>query len=51
MTDLVGRRSKLDGRMIVPLPYRSGASRWFNVPENKVRLAQVLEIRTGLRDT
>ena len=48
MTDLVGWRFKLDGRMIVPLPYRSGASQWFNVPENKVRLARALEILAEL---
>ena len=36
-------------RILVPLPHPSGASQWFNVPENKVRLARALEILAELR--
>ncbi len=49
MTDLIGYRFEQDGRIIVPLPHPSGASQWFNVPENKVRLERALEILAELR--
>ena len=49
MTDLIGGRFERDGRIIVPLPHPSGASQWFNAPENKVRLAQALEVLAALR--
>ena len=49
MTELIGERFEGDGRIIVPLPHPSGASQWFNVPENKVRLARALEILAELR--
>jgi uracil-DNA glycosylase len=49
MTELIGGRFEGDGRIIVPLPHPSGASQWFNVPENKVRLARALEILAELR--
>ena len=49
MTDLIGRRFERDGRIIVPLPHPSGASQWFNAPENKARLARALAILAELR--
>jgi hypothetical protein len=49
MTDLIGERFEREGRLIVPLPHPSGASQWFNVPDNKVRLARALELLTELR--
>ncbi len=55
MTDLIGERFERDcvagpaRAIIVPLPHPSGASQWFNAPENKVRLAQALEILAELR--
>ena len=49
MTDLIGEQFERDGRIIVPLPHPSGASQWFNVPENKVRLERALEILAALR--
>ena len=50
MTGLIGGRFERDGRIVVPLPHPSGASQWFNVRENKVRLAQALEILAALRE-
>ena len=50
MTDQIGGRFERDGRILVPLPHPSGASQWFNVPENKVRLARALEILAALRE-
>ena len=32
----------------MPLPHPSGASQWFNVPENKTRLARALDTGEGL---
>jgi len=51
MTGLIGERFERDGRIFVPLPHPSGASQWFNVPENKARLARALEILAELRST
>jgi hypothetical protein len=51
MTDLIGQRFEQDGRILVPLPHPSGASQWFNVPENKVRLVKALGILAELRTT
>jgi uracil-DNA glycosylase len=49
MTGLIGERFELDGRTLVPLPHPSGASQWFNQPENKERLARALEVLESLR--
>jgi uracil-DNA glycosylase len=49
MTGLIGERIDLDGRTLVPLPHPSGASQWFNQPDNKERLAQALTILASLR--
>lgn len=51
MTDLIGHRSERDGRIIVPLPHPSGASQWFNAPENKVRLERALRVLAVLGQT
>jgi uracil-DNA glycosylase len=50
MTEVIGERFERDGRIIVPLPHPSGASQWFNVPENKLRLGKALEILKELRE-
>ena len=49
LTDLIGERFERDGRILVPLPHPSGASQWFNVPENKARLARALDHLADLR--
>ena len=49
MTNLIGERFERDGRIIVPLPHPSGASQWFNAPENKGRLIRALEVLAALR--
>jgi len=49
LTGLIGDRFDLNGRIVVPLPHPSGASQWFNLPANKERLAQALEILRSLR--
>jgi uracil-DNA glycosylase len=42
--DSIGRRLELDGATAIPLPHPSGTSRWLNSPENRVQLAQALEV-------
>lgn len=44
LSDAVGR-SGLDGeRVLIPLPHPSGASRWLNQPENRLRLRRALAL-------
>jgi uracil-DNA glycosylase len=49
MTARIGERFEQNGRILVPLPHPSGASQWFNVAENKARLARALGILAKLR--
>jgi uracil-DNA glycosylase len=42
LSDVIGR-SRVDGqRVLIPLPHPSGASRWLNQPENRLRLRRAL---------
>jgi uracil-DNA glycosylase len=50
MTELIGERFDLDGRVLVPLPHPSGASQWFNLPANKEQLARALAILRSLHE-
>src|SRR5687767_7783052 len=44
LSEVVGK-SRADGdRVLIPLPHPSGASRWLNQPENRVRLHRALAI-------
>ena len=44
LTDVVGK-SRVDGeRVLIPLPHPSGASRWLNAPENRLRLRRALRL-------
>ena len=44
LSDVVGK-SRLDGdRVLIPLPHPSGASRWLNQPENRLRLRRALAL-------
>ena len=44
LADVVGR-SRVDGeRVLIPLPHPSGASRWLNAPENRMRLRRALRL-------
>jgi uracil-DNA glycosylase len=44
LSDCVGRRFEIDGRVVVPLPHPSGRSTWLNDPANHARLARALEL-------
>ncbi|MGH2489999.1 MAG: uracil-DNA glycosylase family protein [Candidatus Limnocylindria bacterium] len=44
LSDAVGK-SRTDGdRILIPLPHPSGASRWLNEPENRLRLRRALTV-------
>jgi uracil-DNA glycosylase family 4 len=44
LSEVVGK-SRADGdRVLIPLPHPSGASRWLNQPENRVRLRRALAL-------
>jgi len=44
LSEVVGK-SRVDGdRVLIPLPHPSGASRWLNQPENRLRLRRALSI-------
>jgi uracil-DNA glycosylase family 4 len=38
LTEHIGERYELDGRVVIPLPHPSGASGWLNDPANRERL-------------
>lgn len=42
LAELIGRRFERDGRVLIPLPHPSGASRWLNVAEHKELLRAAL---------
>ena len=42
LTQLIGRRFAVEGRIVIPLPHPSGASRWLNAPEHRALLEQAL---------
>jgi uracil-DNA glycosylase family 4 len=48
--EVVGK-SRIDGeRVLIPLPHPSGASRWLNAPENRLRLRRaLLVVRRAVR--
>ncbi len=49
LAELVGQRFEREGRILVPLPHPSGASQWFNAPENRERLNRALALLAELR--
>ncbi len=45
VTECVGTRVELDGGGVaIPLPHPSGASGWLNLPENRARVAEAVEL-------
>lgn len=44
LEDLIGNQTKQNGAWIVPLPHPSGASRWHQIPENRARIEQAIEL-------
>jgi uracil-DNA glycosylase len=50
LEDAVGEKFAQKGRIWIPLPHPSGASRWLNPEENKARLREALRIIKELGD-
>jgi uracil-DNA glycosylase len=44
VTECVGGRYELNGVVAIPLPHPSGASSWLNVPANRARVADAVEL-------
>jgi uracil-DNA glycosylase len=44
LADSIGVRRELDGAVAIPLPHPSGTSRWLNLPDNRERLREALDI-------
>jgi uracil-DNA glycosylase len=44
LTDQVGVPRPLGDAVAIPLPHPSGASGWLNLPENRARLAEALDV-------
>ncbi len=43
LVDLIGTEKRVDGRRIVPLPHPSGASRWPQIPANRVLIDRAIQ--------
>ena len=44
LSDVIGRRFEIDGRVIVPLPHPSGASSWTNLPAHRELIVRAVEL-------
>jgi uracil-DNA glycosylase family 4 len=44
LADVIGTQSKKDGRVIIPLPHPSGASRWHQLPEHRERIRRAIRL-------
>jgi uracil-DNA glycosylase len=44
LSDVIGQRFEVDGRIVVPLPHPSGASSWTNLPAHRELIAQAVEL-------
>jgi len=51
LTDIIGTQKEVDGRVIIPLPHSSGASRWHQIDANRVLIHQAVGlIKTHLHN-
>lgn len=44
LTEIIGTERQVDGRWVVPLPHSSGASRWHQIEENRLRIQQAIQL-------
>jgi len=44
LEQIIGTQIERDGRVIIPLPHPSGASTWYNKPENQVRVKKAIRL-------
>jgi len=48
---IIGTQLEQDGRIIIPLPHPSGASTWYNKPENQARVKKAIRLIRKQRET
>ncbi|HMK07533.1 MAG TPA: uracil-DNA glycosylase family protein [Anaerolineales bacterium] len=41
---VIGTQREIDGRVVIPLPHPSGASRWHQIPANRKRISRALRL-------
>jgi len=44
LSDVIGQRFEVDGRVVVPLPHPSGASSWTTLPAHRELIARAVEL-------
>jgi uracil-DNA glycosylase family 4 len=44
LSDVIGQRFEVDGRIVVPLPHPSGASSWTNLPAHRELIARAVRL-------
>jgi uracil-DNA glycosylase family 4 len=44
LSEVIGQRFEVDGRIVVPLPHPSGASSWTNLPAHRALIARAVEL-------
>ena len=44
LEQVIGTQHDLDGRVVIPLPHPSGASRWHQIPANRERIARAIRL-------
>lgn len=44
LESMVGTRQEVDGRILIPLPHPSGASRWHQIPANRHRIRRAISL-------
>lgn len=49
LEEVIGRVRRVAGRVVVPLPHPSGASRWHQSPENRLRIQRAIRRIAGER--
>jgi uracil-DNA glycosylase len=50
LEDLIGAQIRRAGRVIIPLPHPSGASTWYNAPENRARVKKAIRLIAKQRE-
>jgi uracil-DNA glycosylase family 4 len=50
LDDTIGQRFERDGRAIIPFPHSSGVSRWGNLPQNKFKIQQAVDLLRAERE-
>lgn len=49
LEEIVGTQHTLDGRVVIPLPHPSGASRWHQIPANRRRIGRAIRLLSDQR--